>query len=618
MPGVLEAIRRHVDVRPDAVAVEGVGGTYTYAELDRARARTGAALEAAGVEAGQTVAILTSRTTALPGALLGVLGLGARWLLLDPGHPPERVARFAAAADARAVLLCPGAVLPALPAALGSLPRVGPEVLTQRQHDGGAQNDRVARADRRGYLMATSGTTGEPALISTRERPLASFLAWYAARFELGPEDTGAVLSGLVHDALLRDLFVPLSVGGRVYVPEQDLLRDPDRLLGRLDEARVTIAHLTPQLARVLARSGRRMPRLRLIVVAGDKSRSADFDALRELAPAAEIVDGYGTTETPQLHAYGALAALHGVEGSQLLVVDDQGEQAGVGVVGEVLIRSHNLADGYVPGAARADAFGPNPFRADPADRVYRTGDLGRYNPDGSVTLAGRLDHQVKIRGHRVELGEVEAVLRAHPEVVDAVVAAGTDASGELALAAYVQWGEDGGQTSYAQLHDLLADRLPGHAVPATLTALPRLPLTPAGKVDRAALPDPALSDPARAGRPEPDSSRSETERLVARVWREVLGVPRIGPDDSFFALGGHSLSLVAVHARLAPAVDGELTLVDLFSYPTLRSLARYLDGVAGTEPRGRAAQRAAARRNPPHRAALRRPAPADLAQEIR
>jgi amino acid adenylation domain-containing protein len=608
--GLVEWIGARARANPDRVAVRGPGDggglsrSMTYAQVDRLRAAVGAAVRGAGVEPGQAVAVLATRSAVLPAVLLGVLGSGARWLLLDPTQPGPRLSRQVAAARARVLVVCPGAAVPLELADLVELPVPFPPPTSGPPAGPGSA---VAPPARRGYLMATSGTTGEPALVVSDERPLREFLVWYVDRFAIGPSDATAMLSGISHDALLRDVFAPLVTGGQVRVPHQRLLRDPESLAGWLAAERVTIVHCTPQLARLLGRTRQQLPDVRLVVLAGDRLAGTDLHTLRAFMPNAELVNAYGTTETPQIHAYEVVTAStvdrsapvpvgHGRPGSQLVVLGAGGTPAGVGEIGEVLIRSRNLASGYLDPECRPDRFGRNPFTADEGDRVYRTGDLGRYEPDGAVTLAGRADDQVKVRGYRVEPGEIEAVLCEHPDIAAAAVVARPDPGGEVGLAGFAVPRRPG--VSVAALRELLSQRLPEYARPASLTLLSELPLTPNGKLDRAALPTaPGSSGPARQA---VEVAGTPTERLVAGIWREVLGLPRIDIADNFFDIGGHSLSIVAVHARLQARVKQPLRMVDLFRHPTVRALAAHLDGVGRAAGVDRAARRIAARRGRP------------------
>ncbi|MEV4531428.1 amino acid adenylation domain-containing protein [Streptosporangium sp. NPDC049304] len=571
-PGPLDTL--HGDV-----VVEGAGRILGHAELTALRRRTTSALRAAGVEPGQAVAVLAARVPELPGLLLGVLATGARWVILDPAHPAPVLARQAAAAGAVATVRCPGAPpLAGLPEI--ALPQTSPP--------------ETAPHPERGYLSLTSGTTGDPKPVVTGEGPLAHFVAWYAATFAVTPADRFALLSGLAHDPALRDVFVPLATGARLCVPEGELLRDPVRLVAWLREHRVTVVHLTPQLARMLCGTGAMLPGVRLVATGGDRLTHADAARLRRLVPAARLVAFYGTTETPQAHAWYEIPsgvresaepvpAGRGIEGSELVVTAEHGGRAGVGELGEVVVRSTNLANGYLDAELTRLRF---------TGDAFATGDLGRLNPDGTVTIAGRRDDQVKIRGFRVELGEVEAALSAHPEVRAAVAVADRDERRETVLHAYAVPRRPG--PAPPRLLDHLRAVLPEHAVPAEVFVVPALPLTPNGKVDRAALRRPVSRPGGEAG----GEVSGPTERAVAEVWRAVLGVPRVGAADNFFEIGGHSLAIAAVQARLGRALGREIPIVDLFRHPTIRALAAHLDGGGPTAGLDRAARRLAVRRD--------------------
>lgn len=608
--GIIERVREAARARPDAVAASGPGGVLRYRDMEAIRARTAAAVRNAGAAPGDAVAVLAARDARLPAILLGVLAAGVRWLIADPGLPDGALARQVAAARPRALVCCdPHGVIPA---ALRGLPVVQPAHsaagAARRECEPPQGRCPDAPMPDRGYILLTSGTTGEPNAVITSERPLAHFAAWYTAAFSLRPADRFAMLSGLAHDPLLRDIFIPLVLGARLCVPSSDVLRDPARLLAWLRDEQITVTHLTPQLARLLAlapagKAGKLM--LRLAALGGDQGSAADVAALRALAPRARVVNFYGTTETPQAQAcYEAppgpgdrltgqhddpLPVGHGIDGALLLVLGPGGQPAAVGELGEVTIRSRYLATGYSdPGLTRR-RFGVTPG-GDPDDRFFRSGDLGRYRPDGTVVLAGRADNQVKVRGFRVEIGEIEAVLAAQSGVRQAcVMVAG--AGEQSRLHAYVVPARPG--ISAQELVGGLRQQLPDYAVPAGITLLPRLPLTPNAKVDRTALPQPAL-----APRTEPASALSgRTEHIIAGTWREVLGLPAVGAAENFFDIGGHSLAAATVQAKLAERLGKRIPVLDLFRYPTIRALAAHLDGRAPDPVFDRAAHRAAQRR---------------------
>jgi amino acid adenylation domain-containing protein len=589
-PGLLEQVRVVALAEPGSVAAEDLEQTLLYRDVVRAVDRTAAALRAAAVRPGGVVAVLAGRTWLLPAVLLGVLATGARWVILDGELPDQVLRQRIAALGPEALIRCGVAEVvtaEVLPTAGQELPVIDAATLAAV----GSCAD--TSAGERGYLSLTSGTTGEPKVIDTEESPLVHFLNWYRAAFRLGHQTRVAMLSGLAHDPLLRDVFTPLTCGGTLVVAPSALLRDPGRLLAWLAERAITVAHVTPQLVRMLIAAD--LPcvlrDLHLVAVAGDQLTEGDVAALRQIAPNAKIVNFYGTTETPQAQGYfeipvldrapdrAALAALRtmpvpvgeGIDGVQLLVMSSCGEPAAVGELGEVIIRSRHLSRGYRQARRDTGPFRPLPGAGE--GRVYRTGDLGRYAASGAVSLAGRADDQVKVRGFRVELGEVEAALRAHPDVEDAAVRV-FEQHGVPSLDAYV--------TSAAPLIaeqdvlGLLRTRLPPYAVPSAITLLPAMPLTAAGKVDRAALPAPGRATPGRA---IDDAPSADLERLVLAIWKEVLGVPRIGIDDNFFEIGGNSLAIIDVRLRLTRALGRPVLVVDLFRFPTVRGLAAHLAG---------------------------------------
>ncbi|MDA0638587.1 condensation domain-containing protein, partial [Nonomuraea sp. MCN248] len=632
-PGVVERVLARAADGPGRVAVSGEDGDLTYAELARLTETAGRAVTAGGTAggtavetAGETVAILAERTRELPALMLGVLAAGARWAVLDTALPPARLAAQARAAGATRVLTCPGVEIPADLAWLDPVPldpvpldpvpldpvpldgvaldgaALGPveDASSPRPTDTPPGPAWIRDQDERGYLAFTSGSTGQPKPVRAPERPLARFLDWYPRAYGLTGDDRFALLAGLAHDPLLRDAFTPLVLGATLHVPVPDRVRDPARLAGWLRERRITVAHLTPQLAALIAAAGVELADLRLVLFGGDRLTHADAARLRRAAPNARLVNTYGTTETPQAQALYEIAdpadhgdpvpVGHGVDGAELLVLDAAGAPAAVGELGEVVVRSRRLAQAYLDETLTEERFAREP---DGETARYRTGDLGRYDPDGRVVIAGRADGQVKIRGYRVELGEVEAALLAHPGV-RAAAATVAERPGGRVLHAYAV--PDGPAAGTGELRRHLAASLPGYAQPAELVLLPALPLTPNGKVDRARLPAPPPR-PAPTGGDEPASS---TERLVAGVWREVLGLPAVSASANFFEIGGHSLATAQVQARLAAALGREVPIVDLFRFPTVRALAAHLDGERGPAGWDRAARRVAARRARP------------------
>ncbi len=325
------------------------------------------------------MAILAARTRELPALMLGVLTAGARWAVLDSALPPARLAAQARSVRARALIACPGVPVPP---ELAWLPRLGetappdttapPGGATRTGGPQGCQAVTEVPLERRGYLSFTSGTTGEPKPVRAAERPLARFLSWYTAEYGLTAQDRFALLAGLAHDPLLRDVFTPLALGARLCVPGQDRVRDPARLASWLREHRVTVAHLTPQLGTLIAAAGVELPDLRLVLFGGDRLTYADVARFRAVAPAARLVNTYGTTETPQAQSVHEITGEpagtgdpvpvgRGVDGTELLVLDAGGAPAATGELGEVVVRSRRLAEAYLDDELTRQRFSREP-----------------------------------------------------------------------------------------------------------------------------------------------------------------------------------------------------------------------------------------------------------------
>jgi amino acid adenylation domain-containing protein len=593
------AIARICETYPDRVAIADNRHTLTYSDVSRIAEAIRHGILARGLGAGETVAVAATRTAELPAVLLGVLSSGARWLLLDPSAPAPRRAALMRAARPHLILECEGAETSA---ADGSgVPVVSTATLCREYAGRPALGVNDHLATDRGYFMATSGTTGESLIAHASEAPLARFLRWYVDEFAIGPSDVTALLGGITHDPLLRDAFTGLVAGARLCVPNDAWLRDPSTLAPWIGDQGVTILHLTPALGRLLCHAATPLPSVRLVVFAGDRLSASDVSAMRSIATHATIVNAYGTTETPQLQAMhvigdmvsaasGAVPIGRGVNGNQLHVVNDLGAPATIGELGEVVVRGRNLATGYTDASLDPERFADNERTEDGGDRMFRTGDLGRYNARGEVVLAGRRDGQVKIRGFRVELGEIEAALASHPQV-SAAAAAVHSIGGEPWLVAYAVPRRAGVLASALREH--VGGLVPDYACPVEVLLLPEIPLTRNGKVDRAALPPPATVRP-ESGHAE---ATTPTERQISLVWRQVLRLPRISVTANFFEIGGNSLAIVAVQARLLSDLGRRVELVDLFRFPNVRALAAHIDGGKRSPGLDRAARRLAAQR---------------------
>jgi amino acid adenylation domain-containing protein len=552
----------------DRIALEGTRGAWTFAELDALAEGLARRLVLEGLQRGEVGAVYARRDPILVCALLGVLRAGGAFAVLDPGYPDEGLAeRWRAAAPRGLLSLTAAEPTDALAEVIAaSSLRFDLKLRSKRDLESARQGARSAeialpelRAEDWAYVAFTSGTTGGIKAIAGTHGPVAHFLDWQKSTFGLGADDRFSMLSGLAHDPLLRDVFAPLWAGARLCVPSEDALEDPSLLADWMGAAQPTVVHLAPAIAQLLgiafggSEQRAALGAWRYAFFGGDVLTGDIVARLREIAPNVTCVNFYGATETPQAMSHYVVPpdakALRpripvgwGIDGVQLLVTTPQERLAGIGELGEILVRTPHLSLGYLGDEALTKRrFTPNPFTGEAGDRVYRTGDLGRYLPDGSVLFAGRRDGQVKLRGFRVELGEIEASLCRHESVSEAAVNVWTAGEGDTRLVAYVVARSGSSVGAAADLRKHLRSTLPDYMIPQHFVELSALPLTPNGKLDRKALPSP-LSSTAEDVEAAADPPQGETERLIAAVWGEVLGDPEISRTDNFFELGGHSL----------------------------------------------------------------------------
>jgi len=612
---VHELFAEQARLHPERRAVSDANGEQTYGELAGAVARLAGHLRAAGLGLQEPVAIWAHRGFPTVQAVFGTLWAGGAFVLLDPAYPPARLAETVELASPRYWLEIAAAGAPPaeVEEVLGRLAAAG--ILRGRLRLPGEISAEPAEPAAVGpddlvAIAFTSGSTGAPKGILQRHGSMSHFLPFMAERFGIVPEDRFSLLSGLSHDPFQRDLFTSLCLGASLCAPTAEEIDTPGRLAEWMARERITVSNLTPAMAQLLTETGAGpspvLPELRAAFLIGDALTRADVERLRRLAPGVLCVNLYGSTETQRALSYHVVAPEEsadprapqilplgrGMRDAQLLIVRrDEPRLAGIGELGEIWVRSPHLARGYLADEALTeDRFQVNPFTAEAGDRVYRTGDLGRYRPDGAVIFAGRADQQVKIRGFRIEPAEVEAALGRQPGVREAVVLARETPGrpGDRELVAYLA----GEGLDPAPLREALRSRLPGYMVPSGFVVLDQLPVTPNGKVDRRAL---------MRIEPERDASgfvapRTPTEEALAGLWVDVLDARRtggrVGARDHFFALGGHSLLATRLIAVVRDVFGVELPLRIVFERPTLEEMAHALEETGGAEPVRGAARR--------------------------
>ena len=580
-------VRRH----PHRIAVETPAGKWTYETLARAANRTAHGVAAAlgdassrraeGAEAPR-VALLFEPGAEVIAAMLGVLQAGCAYVPLDSSHPTERLAAILADAQPGALVTHARQRPRALELARDGLPVVDVERVAAPPGTGAAAV-RVP-PDRAAYLLYTSGSTGQPKGILQNHRNVLHFIRVYTNNLRIRPEDRLTLLASYGVDAAVMDIFGAL-LNGATLCPLDLRAVGLSGLREQLERQQVTILHATPTVYRSLVgtlRADDVLGAVRLVVLGGEAACRDDVDAFRRhFGPRCLLVNGFGPTESTVAlqHFVGhetpierhALSVGHAVDDTQVLLLDAGGEPGQVR--GEIAIRSRHVALGYWrrPDLTQV-AFRPDPEGGD--RRIYRTGDLGRLLPDGGIEYLGRKDFQVKIRGFRIELGEIESALAEHPDVQESVVVAHDRGIGDTVLVAY--WVARGArEPEIDALRHFLARKLPAYMLPAAFVRLEALPRTSSSKVNRQALPVPALGAPASAGGAV--AARDAIEKQLVQMWEALLGVSPIGITDDFFDHGGHSLLAVRLFDQIDKTFGKRLPLAALLRAPTVEQLAEVL-----------------------------------------
>jgi amino acid adenylation domain-containing protein len=560
--------------RPDGVAVTCGHRRLTYAGLDQASAHVAGRLADLGVGAETLVGICAERSPELVAGLVGIHRAGGAYLPLDPAHPADRLA--ALVADAR-----PAVVL-AQPHLLDSLrPRV-PAILSLQPLEAATATATAApwarlRGDQLAYTIYTSGSTGTPKGVEVTHAGLAHVLSELAELIDITPDDTLVAVTTLAFDIAALEIFLPLMTGARVVLATRSVAADPVTLCALLRAERATVLQATPTTWQLLS-DQRPPPSLRVALCGGEALPPPLAGDLPRLARSAFNV--YGPTETT---IWSTIARLDGAAGpisigepigdTTVLVLDERLEPVPAGVTGEIYLGGAGVARGYRSRPELTAArFLPDPYAAAAGARIYRTGDRGRRHPDGRLEYLGRVDRQIKLRGFRIEPAEVERVLQAHPSVRRAVVTVRPDAGEQPQLVAYVVLD---GALDADLLRGFLAERLPQYLVPAVIVELDALPLTANGKIDVNRLPAPHAARPRLST--EFSRATTDTENALAAIWADVLAVDRVGVDDDFFDLGGHSLRAIQVMSRVNDTFGADLELYVLFAERTVRGLARRL-----------------------------------------
>ncbi|WP_158734379.1 non-ribosomal peptide synthetase [Streptomyces sp. NRRL F-2747] len=609
LPELFEAQVRRA---PEAVAVSFEGTSVTYRELNERANRLARLLVARGAGPERVVALLLPRSPEMIVAILAVLKSGAAYLPMDPDYPAQRLALMvgdaaplcAVTTSAVSSTLPDGTptILLDDPAVIGGLAALAPLDL------GDAHPSGAPRPGNAAYIIYTSGSTGTPKGVVVPHHNVVRLFGTTEDSFRFGAEDVWSLCHSYAFDFSVWEIWGPLLHGGRLVVIPREIVRSPADLLALLVEERVTILNQTPSAFYELMRSDRENPRLgsrlalRRVVFGGeqlDLGQLADWYE-RHADDAPVLVNMYGITETTVHVSHLALgqdapAAQRSLIGEGLpdlrvRLLDEALQPLPAGVIGEMYVSGPGVSRGYLnrPGVTSerfvADPFGP------PGSRMYRTGDLARLLPGGGFEFLGRADHQIQVRGFRIEPGEIETALTEHPAVTRAAVVLREFGEGDRRLVAYVV-ADRGEAPGAGELRRHLAGNLPEHMVPAAFVTVDAMPMTANGKLDQAALPHPVLGSGAEADDAAP---RTHEEEVLLGLFRDVLGVGGIGIHDGFFELGGHSLLVTRLVGRVRSALGVELPMRALFETPTVAALATRIAGTPRALPALRAAVRPA------------------------
>jgi amino acid adenylation domain-containing protein len=596
---------------PDAVAVVFCDQQWTYRELDAQAEALASRLRTAGVGPGTFVAICLNRSLELMATLFAVFKAGGAYLPLDPSYPAERLTFMIDDAKPAVIVVSPAT------ANQFSLPGQrlffvdGTE--TDPAGEGGRPPDAPVQSSDAAYVLYTSGSTGKPKGVVVTHRNVSNFFT--AMDAVIGTENgVWLAVTSVNFDISVFELFWTLARGFRIILQEEgqwvSQMGSKFSLPEQMRRHGVTHLQCTPSLASMLicdSESVLALGQLKRFMVGGEPLPLDLAHRLSEII-AGDLFNLYGPTETTVWSASQRVARqerqiLIGrpVANTQLYVLDAEGELAPIGSVGELYIGGAGLARGYLNRPdVTAERFVTRAFSPGRMERLYRTGDLVRFARDGRLEFMGRIDQQIKIRGVRIELGEIEVVLREHAGIRDAVVVVQDDGNDDKRLAAYLI-AATAQPPSVALLLQWLGTKLPKALVPSALVFLPEFPKTPNGKLDRRALPKPEQRTPQPV---EIEGAANDLERQIAAIWADALGVPSVGIEDRFFDIGGHSLLMVEVHDQLRDKTGHQVPLLDLFQYPTVRSLARHLHhaDTGGSERaglnRGKMRQQLAARQH--------------------
>src|SRR3989440_3410753 len=565
---------------PDAVALVAGHQRFTYRELNQRANQLAHYLQTLGVRPNVLVGLCVERSLDMVVGLLGILKAGGAYVPLDPSYPPDRLAFMVEDAQAP-VLVTQQHLVSRLPVQQARVICLDADAAVLAQQ---SPTDPVSAvtADDLVYIIYTSGSTGRPKGVQITHGSLLNLVFWHQRTFKVTAADRATQLTSPAFDATGWELWPYLTMGASVYLLDDDNRVAPALCRDWLVDHAITITFLPTALAEgVMALEWPRTTALRFLLTGADTLHHYPSPTL----PFA-LVNNYGPTEATVVATCGLVPPTEPANGppsigrpianTQIYILDEHLGQVPIGEPGELHIGGVGLARGYLNRPELTEEkFISHPWSSEPGARLYKTGDLARYLPDGQIAFMGRIDHQIKIRGYRIEPDEIMTVLNGHPAVRTSLVVAREDTPGDKRLVAYLVLAH-GAQVASNSLREALAQRLPNYMIPATFVRLDAVPMTPNGKVDRAALPVPDATNTLRDGVTVAPST--PTEERVARIVTTLLEVDQVGIEDNFFLLGGHSLLGTQIIAQVAASFGVDLPLRSLFDAPTVRLLSAEIE----------------------------------------
>ncbi|MFE9278824.1 amino acid adenylation domain-containing protein [Paenibacillus glucanolyticus] len=585
--GFVQEVECQAARTPDAAAIQFGAEMVTYAELNERANRLAHSLRAKGVGPESMVALMASRSPLLLVGILGVLKAGGAYVAIDPAYPKERI-DWMLEDCGEALLLTEKAYAGVATRAAAEMYLDDPELYAADR----GNPECIHKPDHLAYVLYTSGSTGRPKGVMIEHRGLAHFISGFRERIPFEKSQRILAMASVSFDIFVVENLLPLTLGMRIVLANEEERSDAALLQGLIDKHGVDVLQITPSRFKWwMDQRGETdgLHKLRILMI-GAEPLTIDVLGRLRAATGARLFNLYGPTETTvwtsirEMTEGEDISIGTPIEGSLMMVLDEGMKLQPTGVTGEICIGGPGVGRGYLSHPEWDVAFVPNPYV--PGERMYRTGDLGRRLENGEFVYGGRRDFQVKIRGHRIEIGEIEQQLLRHEQVKETVVTAFQEEDGEYALCAYVvlqnavatdteQGGEAPSGRLPAQLREYLRDKLPSYMLPPFMVVLDDIPLTPTGKIDRRALPKPEPSD---ANTRELVPLSTDTERKLAEIWKDLLGTDVISAKDSFFELGGHSLKAAGMVSRIAERFSIQMPLREIFMNPTLEGLAAHLD----------------------------------------